>query len=158
MTTKARQYFSIALALLILFGGWWYFKSNPKKEAPAPVVKQDEPEKKGVKGLVVESPQSDAVVSFPLTVKGNITGEDGWIAFEGQTGTVQVFDQDDLAVSSVVPLTATEDWMQSVVHFETIVASTATSTAATSGYLKFTAENPSGEGAGTEYRLPVKFK
>ena len=69
-------------------------------------------------GIVIQSPKPNEVVQFPITIYGYINGS-GWAAFEGVAGSVQLFDSNNKPVSERIPLEATTDWMNPLVHFKT---------------------------------------
>src|SRR6266404_5546823 len=48
-------------------------------------------------GIVIQSPKPNEVVQFPLIITGYINGN-GWTAFEGVAGSVQLFDANNKAI------------------------------------------------------------
>lgn len=126
-----------------------YFSKKSKLNY-IPVLKQ---------GIIIEKPNSNQEVQMPITVKGYINGN-GWSAFEGVAGSVQVFDANNKAISDRVPLTATTDWMQPTVHFETTVGDRQmmSNLSTQTGVLVFKNENTKGDPENDkEFRLPIKF-
>ncbi len=135
------------IATVILIGGGvlYYFTRNVQ---PSEVV-----------GITIEQPTANQEVQFPLTVKGYINGN-GWGAFEGVAGSVQVFDANGNAITDRTPLQATTDWMQRKVSFETTIgdAQTMNNLFTPTGVLVFKNENTKGDPADDkEFRLPIKF-
>ncbi len=106
-------------------------------------------------GIHVTSPSSTTPQTSPMTITGYVDGQCHWGAFEGQTGTVTVFNDKNVALSSQIPLTATEDWMQQVVHFQVKIGYSAPHS--TNGYLLFSNEDASGMFPQT-YQYPIKFQ
>lgn len=106
------------------------------------------------KGLVVDSPKANDLVSSPLVVSGYVNG-DGWIGFEAQVGTASLYDNTGKLLV-IKPLTATSEWMTSTINFATDLEFV---TAAESGTIVFRNENPSGESVrDKQFILPVNFK
>lgn len=106
------------------------------------------------KGLVVDSPKANDVVSSPLIVSGYVNG-DGWIGFEAQVGTASLYDNTGKLLV-IKPLTATSEWMTSTIYFATDLEF---ATAAESGAIVFRNENPSGEPVrDKQFILPIRFK
>lgn len=104
-------------------------------------------------GLVLAEPRSGERVSSPLRVRGEIRG-DGWIAFEGQAGTVELLDEQGVRLG-FAPLEATADWMRPEVPFEATLEFAAPENPQ-SGTLVLRNENPSGLPERERiFRLPV---
>ncbi len=59
-------------------------------------------------GLTVTRPDTSVPVVFPVEVHGYINGC-GWDPVRGVAGTVQLFDNNGIAVTAEVPLTIPED-------------------------------------------------
>lgn len=139
----------VIIVALIVIGG--YFAWFKKLTSIPPLVE--------TQGIVVEQPTINQEVQLPITVKGYINGN-GWVAFEGVAGSVQVFDTNDKAVSERTPLQANTDWMQPQVNFETIVGDRQmmSNLEIFTGYLLFRNDNPKGDpNDDKEFRLPIKF-
>lgn len=92
------------------------------------------------KGLVVDNLQENDMISSPFKITGYVNG-DGWVGFEGQVGTVSLYDSANTLLD-IKPLTATSEWMTSTVRFE---ANLEFFTTAAEGKLVFRNENASGE-------------
>ena len=110
-------------------------------------------------GITVDMPMVNQEVSFPLTIKGSINGN-GWNAFEGQAGSVQVLDANGKAIIQGAPLPATTDWTQPPVSFQAVLgdAMTMSKVETQTGTLVFTNENAKGDPENSkELRVPVKF-
>lgn len=106
-------------------------------------------------GITVFSPKSNEVISSPLKITG-ITNGDGWFGFEGQVGTVRLFNSHDHELALGI-LTAQGEWMQKTINFETTL--TFNPGSETSGKLIFQNENPSGEILMDKtFTLSIKFK
>lgn len=104
-------------------------------------------------GLVVENVHSGDTVSSPLQITGYVNG-DGWTGFEGQVGSVTLYDASEQILDQE-PLIATSEWMTSTVRFE---ANLEFMTTAVTGKLVFRNENPSGEPSrDKQVTLNVKF-
>ncbi len=106
------------------------------------------------KGLVVNNLKANDSISSPFKVIGYTNG-DGWGGFEGQVGAVSLYDSAGKLLV-IKPLTATSEWMTSIVNFE---ANLEFVTDAQSGTVVFKNENASGEPEREkEFILPVRFK
>lgn len=106
-------------------------------------------------GIEVFSPKENETVSSPLKISGMIKGN-GWTAFEGQTGIVRLFDNSDKELALGI-LTATEDWMQTNVNFETTLWFDYPGDG--EGKLIFYNENASGEPERNRtFELPIKLQ
>ena len=144
------------IILLIVSVGVYIYET---KKAEAPVVDTGTPQTAQVKGITIEQPLINQEIQLPVTVKGYINGN-GWSAFEGVAGSVQVFDANGKAITERTPLQATTDWMQPVVHFEITIgdANMMNNLATQTGVLVFKNENTKGDPANDkEFRLPIKF-
>lgn len=105
-------------------------------------------------GLEITSPKPNDMVLSPLTILGSVNGN-GWIGFEGQVGTVKLFDETGNELAMGI-LTAQGEWMQQIIYFETILEFTRTTS--DFGSLVFYNENPSGESQRDKtFTLPIKF-
>lgn len=151
LTQTQKQIFSIIAAAIILVGAGFYFqqyrKTHPAKSPEAPA------------GIVIDTPAAGAVVSFPLVIRGRITGESGWAPFEGHAGTVQAID-DQGPLSEIGALLIGGDWTILPANFEATLGmdDTVSKIKADTGYLLFRNENPSGLPENNrEFRLPVKY-
>jgi|GEM_PF-6589536 len=135
---------AITIAIILIVGGFLYTKNSSVNKH---------------QGLAIEQPTINQEVKLPLTIKGEINGN-GWTAFEGVVGSVQLFDENGKEITERTPLQATEDWMQTVVHFETTIgdAGTMKKISTQTGVLVFKNENTKGDSADDkEFRLPIKF-
>jgi len=143
----------LIIIIIILLGAVGYFAFKKPTITPISTLPDT------TKGIVVQQPVLNQEVQLPITVKGYINGN-GWTAFEGVAGSVQVFDANNKAVSNRVPLNATNDWTQSTVYFETTVGDREMMShlATQGGVLVFKSENARGDEYGKEFRLPIKFK
>lgn len=110
-------------------------------------------------GIVVTSPKPNELVKLPITVHGQINGN-GWIANEGETGLVQVFDANGKAISSVAILTATTDWLKLPTSFQTMVGDRQMMSYITTptGYLKFTSKEEQNGQTQLTFIVPIRFK
>lgn len=106
-------------------------------------------------GLIVQTPQANAVITSPLVVSGYVDGTDYWTGFEGQVGTVRLLDGNGNQLALGI-LTATTDWMQFPTSFSTTLTFTTPTTSV--GTLVFKNENASGEPArDKQFILPINF-
>src|SRR3989344_487206 len=136
----------IALFLLAGVAGYFFFQ----KEKPNTNI----PMKEEKKSIQVFLPKANETVSSPLEVTGSVNGE-GWIGFEGQVGTVKLFDSFGKELALGI-LTATEDWMKSSVNFESTLWFDYPENG--TGKLVFYNENPSGEPERNKtFEIPVKL-
>ncbi len=105
--------------------------------------------------IEIFSPQPNEEISSPLKITGIVRGN-GWSGFEGQVGTVRLFDERDNELGLAI-LTAKGEWMQQVIDFETTLWFNYQGNG--SGKLVFYNENPSGEPAREKtFTLPVKLQ
>lgn len=133
------------MAVLILVLG--VFLSLPKK-ASAPVAVTDP-------GIEVLTPKANEAIFSPLKITGMVKGY-GWTGFEGQVGIVRLFDSTGQELALGI-LTATEDWMQAEVNFETTLFFDYPGEG--TGQLVFYNENASGEPERDKtFTLPVKLQ
>lgn len=120
---------------------------------PAGEVNNNPPS--GNSGIQITAPVPGATVSAPLKITGFIKG-DGWAGFEGQVGTVKLFDSNNNELALGI-LTATEEWMKAPpVNFETTLYFDYPAEGA--GTLVFYNENASGEpDRNRTFSMPVKL-
>ncbi len=139
----------IAVCLVFLF-----FKILPNK----PVNQNNIIINENKEGITIISPKENEVISSPLKITGYVSG-DGWSGFEGQVGTVElVFDVNGNAAGPSTVLRTTSDWTKLPTTFEAILDNF-NPKGATSGYLYFHNENPSGDPTRAKtFVVPVKFK
>lgn len=105
-------------------------------------------------GIQITSPKNNEEISSPIKVAGMADGQ-GWTGFEGQVGTVRLFNANGGELGSAV-LTATTDWTNPPVSFETYLNFQSDSDQP--GSLVFRNENPSGLPENNkEFVLPVKI-
>lgn len=69
------------------------------------------------KGIEIYSLRSGERITFPLNIKGRITGN-GWNGFEGQVGVVRLLNEKGEQLSLGI-LNASSDWMSLPTEFET---------------------------------------
>lgn len=145
MNTKKIVLLVIAIIVLIVVGvlAW----QNGKKNAN-PVVT-------GTDGIEIFSPKPNEAVISGAKITGLVKGN-GWTAFEGQTGTVKLFDNTGKELGLGI-LTATEDWMKIPVNFETTIYYDYPGDG--DGKLVFYNENASGEAERNKtFTMPVKLQ
>lgn len=133
---------AVFLAVLLLLSAVLFLGSDQAILDPEPA------------GLVVQVPVSGQVVTSPLHIRGLVNGG-GWTGFEGQVGTVHLFDEHggELAVTF---LPATTEWTKLPTHFETTLDFI--SPGQGSGQLVFRNENASGDPARDKiFIVPIKF-
>ena len=94
-------------------------------------------------GIQISMPHEQDVVSSPLTISGIVTGN-GWAGYEGQVGTVVLYDTGDNQLASGV-LTTTTEWTSLPIHFEAVL--NFKEPIGGIGGLVFYNENPSGDPA-----------
>lgn len=134
----------VAFAALGIFAIRNKYISKQNDNAPATETK---------KGLVVTNLKDNDVISSPFKVVGYTNG-DGWGGFEGQVGTVSLYDESGKLLV-IQPLTATSEWMTSTVNFE---ASLEFVTDDERGIIVFKNENASGEPSRDKVvSWPIKF-
>ena len=93
-------------------------------------------------------------IASPLKITGRVNGN-GWTGFEGQVGTVKLFDNSGKELAMGI-LTATEEWMKLPVKFESVLWFDYPEAGA--GKLVFYNENASGEPARDKtFEVPVKL-
>lgn len=153
----------ILTALLIIagtFGIWYFSQSSINEESENITVNKHitTSNQQQMKGIVIEQPTINMEVKLPIIVRGYINGN-GWAAFEGVAGSVQVFDANNKAVSERKPLQATTDWMKFPVYFETTVGDrqTMSNLETQNGFLVFKSEEAKDESNAKEFRLPIRF-
>lgn len=106
-------------------------------------------------GIQVTFPKVNQEISSPLKITGIVNGN-GWTGFEGQVGTLKLLDSNGQQLGQTAILTATTDWMQSVINFETTL--NFISPVAQSGTLVFNNENASGlPEKDKTFSLPIKI-
>ncbi len=118
---------------------------------PAPV---DVAIPQGDDGIEISMPLANTIAVSPLKITGMVKGN-GWTGFEGQVGTVTLFDAAGKKLGMAM-LTASADWMQLPTPFETTLFFDYPGDG--TGKLVFYNENVSGEAGGnTTFELPVKL-
>ncbi len=137
-----------ALVIALSIGGYFVLS----KKSKTPLITSE------VQGIVIEEPTANQEVKLPITVKGYINGN-GWTAFEGVAGSVQVYDANNKVISDRQPLQAVGDWMQTVVHFETMVGDrqVMSNLDTQTGYLLLRSEEEKDESNVKEFRVPIRF-
>lgn len=105
-------------------------------------------------GIEVFSPVEGEEISSPFVVRGLVKGN-GWTGFEGQVGTVTLYNGENQPLTSGI-LTATTDWMKLPTRFETTLEFF--SPFEDSGKIVFKNENAEGSPEkDRELILPVKI-
>lgn len=107
-------------------------------------------------GISVTTPAPNEQVSSTVNISGYITGDCRWTAFEGQAGTVRVFDSRDNPLSSTEILHVSGDWMQLPAAFAARVTINTAPERTPVGYLLFTNEDASGDFPRT-FVVPIRF-
>lgn len=131
--------------------------ATPSPTTPGPAATPEPPQLAPITecGIYITSPYSNAPQISPMTIAGFIDGKCHWTAFEGQTGTVTVYNDKNVALSPAIPLMAVGEWMQPSVNFSVKVGYSAPHS--TKGYLLFTNEDASGMYPET-YNYPIRFQ
>jgi len=118
----------------------------------APAKKVATPENNGIE---ITSPAINSEISSPLKIAGTVDGN-GWGGFEGQVGSVRLLDDKGNQIGVAI-LTATTDWMNPSIDFETYLQFS--SERDQNGSLVFHNENPSDmRDRDRTFTLPVKIK
>ncbi len=99
----------LALVIIILSG----FLLWPKNDQ---IVNQNNNLPSIEKGITIFSPKQNELISSPLKITGIING-DGWFGFEGQVGTVTLYDGGDNELEKGI-LKATTEWTKLPTNFE----------------------------------------
>lgn len=132
--------------LLILFVVLIISENYATRQMPVERIKE---------GITILSPRVEEEISSPVKILGYING-DGWVGFEGQTGSVKLLDSNGNEIAFGV-LNAVDDWMAETVYFEANLKFI--SSKDQSGTLIFSNENPSGlPEKNKTFQLPVKLK
>ena len=137
----------LALVIIILLGFLFWPKNNQpiNQDNNMPEVKQ---------GITISLPKVNDIISSPLKIVGTVIGY-GWTGFEGQVGTVTLYDGGDNELAKGV-LKATTEWTALPTNFEVTLEF---NTGFSGGSLVFQNENPSGDpDKDKTFMLPVKFK
>jgi hypothetical protein len=101
------------------------------------------------------NPKKNLEISSPYKVLGMVTGENGWIGFEGQVGTVELVDENGAVLASAI-LNASTDWTQTPIFFQADISFEQPLTKI--GKLIFYNENPSGLSENDRvFERPVTF-
>jgi hypothetical protein len=128
-------------AIIVVLLGFLIFVPAKKGSAPA------------AGGIEIISPKINEEILSPLKIKG-VTN--GWNGFEGQVGTVKLFNNNGEQLGQTAILSATTDWTKPPVSFEATL--NFVSTGAQDGALIFYNENPSGlPQYEKQFVLPVKI-
>jgi hypothetical protein len=164
----------IIIAIVILGGGAYVYTQQkqanplatenvtlPQATSTAPTTNQttSPAQTNDVAGIAVTSPKPNELVKLPITVQGQINGN-GWVANEGETGWVQVFDANGKAISSVAILTATTDWLKLPTSFQTMVGDRQMMSyiQTDTGYLKFMSKAEKNSETSKTFMVQVRFK
>lgn len=107
-------------------------------------------------GLTVLSPISNQKISGASLSISGIANGCGWIAFEGEAGTVEVRNSSGVLVSPVVPLHISGEWMNSEPHYFNADLSITNTPNTTLGKVIFKNEDPSGSNP-LSYEVPIQF-
>lgn len=101
----------------------------------------------------ISSPKAEDVVSSPVSISGS--AQAGWGIFEGQAGTVTLYDGKENNLGTAI-LTVIDDWMQPEVQFTASL--NFANFADGIGKLVFKNDNASGDPARDKrYEMPVNF-
>jgi len=134
----------LAIIIVILIGVLIW--PAPKQNNENPLTREG--------GLKITFPTPNAEVSSPLAILGTANG-DGWNGFEGQVGIVDLLDSNGKGLGYAI-LTATTDWMQPQVSFETTLNFNVDNSGP--GTLVFHNENASGDPAMDRiFSMPVNI-
>lgn len=130
----------LAIIIVVLLG---FFFLLPAKNNPQPIVS----------GIEITSPKENSEISSPLEIQGVAY----WGGFEGQAGTVKLYDNNGNLLGTAI-LTATSDtWTSTPITFKTTLIFRSDKDQL--GALIFHNENPSGlPQYDTQFVLPVKIK
>lgn len=136
----------VAFALLA-FGAYTLLKKDTDKIAEIPVKEEVPVVQTETRTIVIENPVANATTTIPILIKGSVYGN-GWVAYEGQAGTVSILDEAGKVVVEATPLKVSGEWMKLPANFEVTVGDEklAKSLAGKIATLRFVAENPSGKG------------
>lgn len=145
------KYILIVIVLAVIVTGLAGVLLWPKTDQPGQVNNPPS----GNSGIQITAPAPNDTVSAPLKITGFIKG-DGWTGFEGQVGTVKLFDSNNNELALGI-LTATEEWMKEPpVNFE--ITLYFDYPGAGTGTLVFYNENASGEvERNRTFSMPVKL-
>jgi len=128
----------------ILGLGWFYSYNNLQTYIP----KEN--------GIKIISPVLNEEVFSPLKISGFINGDE-WTAFEGQAGTVNLFDENNNIIGSSILKITDDNWMKDFNNFEATLDFYSDKNQ--NGKLIFYNENASGEAErNREFILPVRIK
>lgn len=169
--TPLSKYLAMSLFIALPFiGGWVGYTFAPEKvvEVEKVVVREVEVSQDNVDtntpevtdvGITVTSPQSNDLVTLPITVSGSISGN-GWFANEGEVGLVEVFDANDKSISNVGILKATSNWLELPTSFEATVGDREMMSylETDAGYIKLTNKRDREGDPAKELIVPVRFK
>ena len=143
------------LALVVVVGGYFLIKNN---QGVSQCFGTRTPSGGCIDAAVslidITSPKANDSVSSPISISG--TAKADWGIFEGQAGTVHLYDSGNNELNMAV-LKVNGDWTQPEVQF-TATLDFASSTSG-EGKLVFKNDNASGDPARDKtYEVPVKFK
>lgn len=134
------------IIILLLAVNVFLFWSKQKEEQP--------PQQEEEVGIEVFAPAEGEEIYSPFVVRGIVKGN-GWTGFEGQVGTVTLYNGENQPLAFGI-LTATTDWMRLPTRFEAEL--NFFSTFQDSGKLVFKNENAEGSPErDREFVLPVKI-
>lgn len=137
----------LGMITIILVGILIFVPASKKSKESLPV---------NINGIEITSPKSGEEISLPIKITGTVNGN-GWGGFEGQVGTVKLFDHNGLQLGQTAILNATTSWTTSPINFEANLVFT--SNGAKDATLIFYNENPSGDPAKDKtFTLPIKIK
>ena len=121
------------------------------KKASSPILNNNQ----SLADIEVFTPKPNDIVSSPLKITGIIRGN-GWFGFEGQVGTITLFDdKNNILVHTY--LGATTEWTTLPTNFEANLNFIPSGSA--TGFMVFHNENASGEPTRDKiFVLPIKFK
>lgn len=128
------------------------YKCNTKLQ-PISQVPVQVPISETKKGIVLDNLFPNDFISSPFKITGFIDGGNNWTAFEGQTGTVELIDNNGKKLAFAI-LKATTEWTKPLVYFSADF--TFGEPSISKGKIVFHNEDPSGNNSKT-YEFPVNF-
>ncbi len=148
MNTKSVWLIVGVVALVVIVGAGFLFFKKPSTNGNNPPVITDS-------NIEIFTPKPNELISSPLKITGLVKGN-GWGGFEGQVGTVKLFDSSGKELGMAI-LTASTDWMKLPTNFETVIYFDYPGDG--TGKLVFYNENASGEPSRNKtVTVPVKLQ
>jgi hypothetical protein len=156
----------IIIALLLIVIGAGSYLYYHKAIAPVEPVDEEiaEAQLASECGLTVETPVTNASVSFPVTITGTINNTEGaacaWTMFEGQAGVAELYYETKDGWSLPVDTAPIEvaDWMTTSTTFSATLEFDNTTEQFPAGYnfkIVLVEEDPSGMGKSDRLEIPV---